>query len=85
VGAWREIFGRTVVKLDIEPPAAILLRLSAARTRRAFRRLLGMELSYPRELIVDDDLSFMTGRIGPWAASSRSGRRRRHRPAHPGC
>src|SRR5262245_39516406 len=64
VGAWREVFGRTVVKLDIEPldrngfhaeatmcqvPGLGVLRASSPAVRS----------SLPRELIVDDDLSFM--------------------------
>jgi AraC-like DNA-binding protein len=74
VGAWREIFGRTVVKLDIEPLPA--RRFYCENTIYPLPRLgvlfgacSAVQLSHPRELIVDDDLSFMTGRTGPWTAS----------------
>ena len=73
VAAWRDIFGRTVVNLDIEPqnpdgfhaeatvgqlPGLGVLRASSA----------AVHLSHSRELIVDDDLSFMAAPTCPYAA-----------------
>lgn len=74
VGAWREIFGRTVVKLDIEPlPARQFYSENAICMLPGLGVLFGscsaVHLSHPLQLAVDDDLSFMTGRTGPWTAS----------------
>jgi len=74
VGAWREVFGRTVVKLDIEPlnrngfhaeatvcqvPGLGVLRASSPAVRS----------SLPRELIADDDVSFMAAPTCAYTAS----------------
>lgn len=74
IAAWREIFGRTVVKLDIEPlPARQFYCENAIFMLPGLGVLFGscsaVRLSHPTQLIVDDDLSFMTGRTGPWTAS----------------
>jgi len=71
--AWREIFGRTVCNLDIDPVNSE--HFSAEATIRQFPGLgilvgttSGVRLSHPKELIVDDDLSFMTGPMRKWNA-----------------
>jgi AraC-binding-like domain len=74
MAAWREIFGRTVVNLDIEP-----LNPEAFRAEAAVCQLPGLgvlrassaavHLSHPRELIVDDDLSFMAAPTCAYTAS----------------
>src|SRR5215510_13890827 len=60
--AWREIFGRTVCRLDIEPLAGP--RFQAESTVYALPGIgvlsgscSGVDLTHSRELIVDDDLS----------------------------
>jgi hypothetical protein len=72
--AWREIFGRTVCRLDIEPLAGP--RFQAESTVYALPGIgvlsgscSGVDLTHSRELIVDDDLSFMTGSMRSWTAS----------------
>jgi AraC-like DNA-binding protein len=72
--AWREIFGRTVCSLDIEPLAADRFRSdSTIYARPGLGVLAGscsaVHLSHSKELIVDDDLSFMTGSMPKWTAS----------------
>jgi AraC-like DNA-binding protein len=74
LAAWREIFGRTVCQLDIAPlPAA---RFRSDSTIYALPGLgvlcgscTGVRLSHTRELIADDELSFMTGAMETWTAS----------------
>lgn len=70
---WREIVGRTVCNLDIDPinPA----RFNAEATIRRFSGLgaligssSGVRLTHPKHLIVDDDLSFMTSPARKWKA-----------------
>jgi AraC-like DNA-binding protein len=74
VAAWREIFGRTVVNLDIEPlnpegfhAEATVCRLPGLGVLRASSA--AVHLSHPRELIVDDDLSFMAAPTCAYTAS----------------
>jgi AraC-like DNA-binding protein len=72
--AWREIFGRTVCSLDIEPLAADRFRSdSTIYARPGLGVLAGscsaVHLSHSKDLIVDDDLSFMTGSMPNWTAS----------------
>jgi AraC-like DNA-binding protein len=72
--AWREIFGRTVCSLDIDPVTANQFRSEATGWRLPGLGLLtgstsGVRLTHSRELIADDDLSFMTGPIPKWTAS----------------
>jgi AraC-like DNA-binding protein len=74
VAAWREVFGRTVVGLDIEPlnperfhAEATVWQLPGLGVLRASSA--AVNLSHSRELIVDDDLSFMAAPTSPYAAS----------------
>jgi AraC-like DNA-binding protein len=72
--AWREIFGRTVVKLDIEPIGGGPFHSRATVCRLpGFGLLFGSTSAaafrHPREMISDDDLSFMVGPKGKWTAS----------------
>src|SRR5262245_32812145 len=72
--AWREIFGRTVCNLDIEPLAADHFRSDSTIYARPGLGVLagscsGVQLSHSKDLIVDDDLSFMTGSMPNWTAS----------------
>jgi len=74
LAAWRDIFGRTVVNLDIEPhdrdsfrSEATLCRLPGLGVLRA--RSSAVHLSHSRDLIVDDDLSFMAAPTCKYAAS----------------
>jgi len=72
--AWREIFGRTVCNLDIDSLGAGRFRSDAAVCQLPGLGLLvgsttGVRLTHSKELIVDDDLSFMTGPMLKWNAS----------------
>jgi len=72
--AWREIFGRTVCNLDIDPVTANQFRSEATGWRLPGLGMLtgstsGVRLTHSRELIADDDLSFMTGPMPQWTAS----------------
>ena len=72
--AWREIFGRTVCNLDIDPVTADRFSSEATGWRLPGLGLLtgatsGVRLTHARELIADDDLSFMTGPMPKWTAS----------------
>jgi AraC-binding-like domain len=74
--AWREIFGRTVCSLDIEPLSADRFRSEATIHARPGLGVLagsssGVHLSHSKDLIVDDDLSFMTGSMLKWTAFQR--------------
>jgi AraC-like DNA-binding protein len=74
IAAWREIFGRTVVNLDIEP-----LNPDGFRAEAAVCQLPGLgvlrassaavHLHHTRNLIVNDDLSFMAAPTCPYTAS----------------
>jgi hypothetical protein len=73
VGAWRELFGRTVVNLDIEP-----LNPDGFRAEATVCQLPGLgvlhaasaavHLTHSRDLILDDDLSFMASPTCPYEA-----------------
>jgi len=72
--AWREIFGRTVCSLDIDPVTPERFRSEAAVCQLHGLGVLmgttaGVQLTHSRELVVDDDLSFMTGPMPEWTAS----------------
>jgi len=74
VSAWREIFGRTVVNLDIQPndPAsfsseAVVCQVPGLGVLHA--KSGGMHLVHSRDLIKDDDLSFMAAPTCDWTAS----------------
>jgi AraC-like DNA-binding protein len=74
LAAWREIFGRTVVNVDIEP-----LNPDAFRAEATVCQLPGLGVLFssngaqratlPRELIKHDDLSFMAAPTCRWTAS----------------
>jgi len=81
ISAWREIFGRTVVNLDVEPLKADGFRAEATVCQLPGLGVLrassaAVQLTHSRELIVDDDLSFMAApsvagpRIAPLAVAS---------------
>ena len=72
--AWREVFGRTVVSLDIDPPDPDGFKSEATICRLPglgvlFAASAAVSLRHSRELIVDDDLSFMAAPSCKWAAS----------------
>lgn len=74
MAAWREVFGRTVVNLDIAPlnpdgfhAEATVCRLPGLGVLRATSA--AVHLSHSRELIVDDDLSFMAAPTCPYEAT----------------
>jgi AraC-like DNA-binding protein len=72
--AWRELFGRTVCNLDIEPMAADRFRSDSTIYALPGLGVLagscsGVHLSHSKNLIVDDDLSFMSGSMPNWTAS----------------
>ena len=74
LAAWREVFGRTVCSLDIEPlePAsfcseAIVYQLPGLGV--LFATSSAVELAHTRKLIVDDDMSFMAAPTCPYTAS----------------
>src|SRR6266487_2010120 len=74
ISAWREIFGRTVVNLDVEPLKADGFRAEATVCQLPGLGVLrassaAVHLTHSRELIVDDDLSFMAAPTCPYAAS----------------
>jgi AraC-like DNA-binding protein len=71
--AWREIFARTVCNLDIQPLAADRFHSEATIYARPGLGVLngscsGALQTHPKNLIVDDDLSFMTGSMPKWMA-----------------
>jgi AraC-like DNA-binding protein len=64
LAAWREIFGRTVCNLNIDPLEPETFASDATICQLPglgvlFAESGAVDLSHPRELIVDDDLSFM--------------------------
>lgn len=74
MAAWRDIFGRTVVKLDIEPldpngfhAEATICQLPGLGVLRATSA--AVHLRHTRDLILDDDLSFMAGPTCSYEAS----------------
>jgi AraC-like DNA-binding protein len=74
LGAWREIFGRTVVSLNIEPLAPEGFQSEATVCGLAGLGLLvgrtsAVHFSHTADLIRDDDLSFVVGLTERWNAS----------------
>jgi AraC-like DNA-binding protein len=72
--AWREIFGRTVCSLDIDPVTDGPFSSEAKACRVPGLGILmgstsGVRLTHAKKLIADDDLSFMTGPMAAWTAS----------------
>lgn len=73
LGALRDIFGRTVCSLEIEPLASDRFRFDTAIYALPGLGVVagscsGMKLNHSKNLIVDDDLSFMTG-VMNWTAT----------------
>ena len=73
LGAWREIFGRTVVNLNIEPLSADGFHSDATVCGLPGLGLLvgatsPVHLEHASDLIRDDDLSFMVGPTERWSA-----------------
>ncbi|HEY7663356.1 MAG TPA: helix-turn-helix domain-containing protein [Xanthobacteraceae bacterium] len=73
VTAWREIFGRTVVNLDIEPLSPDGFHADAAVCQLPGLGVLyaasaAVHLTHSRDLILDDDLSFMAAPTCPYEA-----------------
>ncbi|HEX4555641.1 MAG TPA: helix-turn-helix domain-containing protein [Xanthobacteraceae bacterium] len=76
--AWREICGRTVCNLDIDPMTGDRFRAEATGWRLPGLGMLvgatsGVRFTHSRELIADDDLSFLTGPM-PKRTASQLGR-----------
>lgn len=72
--AWREIFGRTVVNLDLEPLEPATFFSEAAVCQLPGLGILhgetaGIHMKHTRELILNDDLSFMAAPTCHWTAS----------------
>ena len=72
--AWREVFGRTVCNLDIAPLDAEGFHSEATVCQLPglgvlFASSSPVHLSHTRELIKDDDLSFMAAPTCNWTAS----------------
>jgi hypothetical protein len=74
LAAWREIFSRTVVGLEIEPlgrrpfhSEATVCQLPALGVLSA--ACSAMRLDHTRQLIGDDDLSFMAAPTCRWSVS----------------
>lgn len=72
--AWRELFGRTVCGLDIEPlvPASFSAKATVCQVPGLgvlFAASGAMDLNDRRELIVDDDISFMAAPTSNYTAS----------------
>ena len=74
VSAWREIFGRTVVNLDIEPlnPNGFCAEATVCQLPGLgilFGSNVAQRATLPPELIKHDDLSFMAAPTCQWTAS----------------
>jgi AraC-like DNA-binding protein len=74
LSAWREIFGRTVVNLDIEPlsPEGFHARATVCQLPGLgvlYAASAAVRLTHSRDLIFDDDLSFMAAPTCPYEAS----------------
>ena len=74
LSAWREVFGRTVCSLDIEPlkPATFSSEATVGQLPGLgvlFASSGAMALAHTRQLIVDDDLSFMAAPTCRYRAS----------------
>jgi hypothetical protein len=74
VDAWREVFGRTVLRIDITPRSTEEFRAAATATRFSSFGLISASMSAAhqansRELIVSDDVSFGFPAVGRCSAS----------------
>jgi AraC-like DNA-binding protein len=74
ITAWRELVGRSIVNLDIEPLDAGRLRAEATACLLPGLGLIfgysdAQRCNHPRALIRDDDLSFMATSAPRWTAS----------------
>jgi AraC-like DNA-binding protein len=74
LAAWREVFGRTVCNLDIAPldPAAFSSDAAVYQLPGLgvlFAASGAVDLTHTREMIVDDDLSFMAAPTSRYIAS----------------
>ena len=74
ITAWRELVGRSIVNVDIEPLEAGRLRADASACLLPGLGLIfaysdAHRCSHPRELIKNDDLSFMAVSAQRWTAS----------------
>jgi hypothetical protein len=74
LSAWREIFGRTVVNLNIEPlsPEGFHARATVCQLPGLgvlYAASAAVRLTHSRDLIVDNDLSFMAAPTCPYEAS----------------
>ncbi len=74
LAAWREIFGRTVVNLDIAPRSPDGFHADATVCQLPGLGVLyaasaAVKLTHSRDLILDDDLSFMAAPTCPYEAS----------------
>ena len=72
--AWREVFGRTVCSLDVEPLVPATFTSDATAYRLPGLGVLyassgAMELRHTKELIIDDDLSIMAAPTCRYTAS----------------
>jgi len=69
LSAWRDIFGRTVVGLDIDPLTPERFRSEATMRVSRSRKTSAVHLSHSSGLIVDDDLSFAVAPAERWTAT----------------
>ena len=74
--AWREVVGRTVVNIDITPSGDAPFRSDATVCQLPglgllFVSTVAMHMEHPRELIRDDDISFIVAPTARWIASQR--------------
>src|SRR5665213_1821166 len=74
LSAWREVVCRTIISLDIEPRDAGRFRSNATVCQMpglgvVFVDTVAMTMSHTRELIRDDNLSFMAAPTCRWLAS----------------
>ncbi|PWT86663.1 MAG: AraC family transcriptional regulator [Proteobacteria bacterium] len=74
ITAWRELVGRSIVNVDIEPLDAGRLRADASACLLPGLGLIfaysdAHRCNHPRELIKNDDLSFMAASALRWTAS----------------
>ena len=74
LAVWREVYGRTVAHIDITPRTAEGFRASATVARSSALGVIHASTSAnhgatSRELIVNDDVSFVVGVTSRWAAS----------------
>jgi AraC-like DNA-binding protein len=74
LAVWREVYGRTVARINIAPLAAEGFRASATVARSSALGVIHASTSAnhgatSRELIVNDDVSFVVGVTSRWTAS----------------